>query len=127
MTLKDDANFNGKLTPGLKNDIRNLVNFHVNSWKSGNLQFDGLLLSKAYKDLNEKVHKRYVSWHWRVVQSLEKNWLLVPKRYLVNFNASSGKSENLHFDVLLLSVEYKVSAKKYKRIISHDTGKTIKL
>ena len=29
---------------------------------------------------------------------------------LVNFNASSGKSENLHFDVLLLSIAYKVSA-----------------
>ena len=25
---------------------------------------------------------------------------------LVNFNASSGKSENLHFDVLLLSITY---------------------
>ena len=25
----------------------------------------------------------------------------------VNFNASSGKSENLHFDVLLLSIIYK--------------------
>ena len=25
---------------------------------------------------------------------------------LVNFNASSGKSENLHFDVLLLSIAY---------------------
>ena len=31
---------------------------------------------------------------------------------LVNFNASSGKSENLHFDVLLLSIACKVSAKK---------------
>ena len=31
---------------------------------------------------------------------------------LVNFNASSGKSENLHFDVPLLSIAYKVSAKK---------------
>ena len=31
---------------------------------------------------------------------------------LVNFNASSGTSENLHFDVLLLSIAYKVSAKK---------------
>ena len=31
---------------------------------------------------------------------------------LVNFNASSGKSENLHFDVLLLSIAYKVPAKK---------------
>ena len=25
---------------------------------------------------------------------------------LVNFNASSGKCENLHFDVLLLSIAY---------------------
>ena len=33
-------------------------------------------------------------------------------RNLVNFNASSGKSENFHFDVLLLSIAYKVSAKK---------------
>ena len=30
---------------------------------------------------------------------------------LVNFNASNGKSENLHFDVLLLSIVYKVSVK----------------
>ena len=34
---------------------------------------------------------------------------------LLNFNASSGKSENLHFDVLLLSIAYKVSAKKVKK------------
>ena len=33
-------------------------------------------------------------------------------RNLVDVNASSGKSENLHFDVLLLSTAYKVSAKK---------------
>ena len=30
---------------------------------------------------------------------------------LVKFNTSSGKSENLHFHVLLLSVTYKVSSK----------------
>ena len=34
---------------------------------------------------------------------------------LVNFNASSGKSENLHFDMLLLSIAYKVSAKKVQK------------
>ena len=36
---------------------------------------------------------------------------------LVNFNASSGKSENLHFDVLLLSIAYiyKVSARKAQK------------
>ena len=42
---------------------------------------------------------------------------------LVNFNVSSRKSENLHFDVLLLSIAHKVSAKKYRSIISHDTEK----
>ena len=42
---------------------------------------------------------------------------------LVNFNVTSDKSENLHFDVLLFSIAYKVSAKKYRRIISHDTEK----
>ena len=34
---------------------------------------------------------------------------------LVIFNASSGKSENLHFDVLLLSIAYKVSAEKVQK------------
>ena len=48
MTLKGDAKFKGKLTRGLKNDIRNLVNFHASSRKSENLHFDGLLLSKVY-------------------------------------------------------------------------------
>ena len=39
MTLKGDAQFKGTLTRGLKNDIRNLVNFHVRSQKPENLQF----------------------------------------------------------------------------------------
>ena len=34
---------------------------------------------------------------------------------LVNLNASSGKSQNLHFDVLLLSIAYKASAKKVQK------------
>ena len=61
MTLKGDAKFKGKLTHGLKNDIRNLVNFHASNRKSENFHFDGLLLSKAYKVLGEKVQKNYVS------------------------------------------------------------------
>ena len=61
MTLKGVALFKRKLTRGLKNDIRNLVNFHASSRKSENLHFDRILLSKAYKDLDEKVQKRYVS------------------------------------------------------------------
>ena len=40
--------FKKKLTGDLKNDIRNLVNFHASSCKSENLHFDGLLSSKVY-------------------------------------------------------------------------------
>ena len=36
-------------------------------------------------------------------------------RDLVNLNASSGKSENLYFDELLLSIAFKVSAKKVQK------------
>ena len=57
MTLNVDAKFKGKLTLASKNDIRNLVNFHARSRKSGNMHFDGLLLSNAYKDLDENVQK----------------------------------------------------------------------
>ena len=75
MTLKSD----GELTRGFENDIRNLVNFHATSQKFENLHFCGLLLPKSWKFLDEKLQKSYVSWHWWVIQSLKKNWLLVPK------------------------------------------------
>ena len=61
MTLKGVAKFKRKLTCGLKNDIRNLVNFHASSPKSENLHFADLLLSKAYKEFDEKVQKSFVS------------------------------------------------------------------
>ena len=47
--MKSDAKFEEKLTPGSKNDMRNLVNFKASSGKSGNLHFDVLLLSIACK------------------------------------------------------------------------------
>ena len=34
---------------------------------------------------------------------------------LLNFTAISGKSEKLHFNVLLLSIAYKVSVKKVQK------------
>ena len=60
MTLKDDAKFKGKLICGLKNDIKNLVNFSAESLNE-NLDFDRIVLSKAYKDLDQKLQKNYVS------------------------------------------------------------------
>ena len=61
MTLKCVVIFKEKLTSGLKNDIWNLINFHGGSRKSEKLHFEGLVLSKAYKFLDEKVQKCSVS------------------------------------------------------------------
>ena len=61
MALKGDAKFKGKLSHGLKNDIRNLVNLHASSQKPENVHLHGLVLSKSYKVLDEKVQKSYAS------------------------------------------------------------------
>ena len=57
MILKGDSKFKGKLTRGLKIDMKTLVNFDASSRKSENLNFDGLLL---YKVSDEK-YRRVIS------------------------------------------------------------------
>ena len=47
MTLKSDAKFEEKLTCSLKNDMKNLVNFHHSTGKCQNWDFLGTLLSKV--------------------------------------------------------------------------------
>ena len=47
LTLKSDAKFKEKLTCGLKNDIRDLTNFHQSTGKCQNWNFNGVLLSKV--------------------------------------------------------------------------------
>ena len=75
MKQKGDANFKAKLTHGLKNDTRNLVNFPASSRKSKILHFDVFLWSIAYKVSAKKVQKSYLLWHWRVIQTLKKSRL----------------------------------------------------
>ena len=45
-----------------------------------------------------KFQRNYVSWYWRLMQNLSENWFVAWKmtRNLVNFHASSWKSEDLH-------------------------------
>ena len=120
MTLKGVAKFKRKLTCGLKNDIRNLVNFYASSWKSKNWHFDWIRLSKVYKYLDEKIQKRYLM-KLKSDPNFEEKLTLGSKndmRNLVNFNVSRSKSENMHFDVLLLSITYRVSAKKVQDYFS---------
>ena len=105
MTLKSDAKFKEKLALGSKNDMRNLVNFNASSGKSENLHFDVLLLSTVYKVSAKKVQINYTDMTLKKDQNFEEKLTFCLKngmRNLVNFNVSSGKSENLHFDGLLL-------------------------
>ena len=103
MTLNSDAKFKEKTDRGLKNDIRNLVNFHASNRKSENLHFDGLLLCKAYKDLWKSTEELCLMT-LKSDAKFEEKLILGSKNdmmNLVNFNESRGKSENLHFDGLL--------------------------
>ena len=43
-----------------------------------NLPFNGLLVTKVYV-WAKTVQRSYLSWHWRVMQNLKKNWLVVWK------------------------------------------------
>ena len=64
---------------GLKNCMRNWVNFHWSTQKSEKLYFDGLFFSKADNDSARKLHRNYVSWHSRVMQNLKETDLWLEK------------------------------------------------
>ena len=49
--------------------------FWLNTQKSQNLHFNGLLLSKVYNVWAKTLQSSFVSWHWRVMQYWKKNWL----------------------------------------------------
>ena len=54
MTLKNDVKFEEKLTCGLKNDMRNLANFHQSTWKYQNCDFDRILFVQSRKCMSLK-------------------------------------------------------------------------
>ena len=90
MALKGEAIFKEKLIHGLKNDAKNLVNFHASIQQSENLHFDGLLLSIADKVSTiksiEELSLMTQNFEEKLTFSLKNDM-----RNLVNFNASSGK------------------------------------
>ena len=93
MTLKSDAKFEEKLTLGLKNDMRSLVNFNASSDKSQNLLFDVvLLLSIAYKASAKKIIS-YMTLERSNFEEKRTFCLKNDMKNLVNFNASSRKFE----------------------------------
>ena len=78
MTPKIYAKFEEKLICCFKND-RNLANFDLSTRSLKNLHCYWFLLCKIFNVWPKKVQRSYLSWHWRVMQNLKKNWLVVWK------------------------------------------------
>ena len=86
-------------------------------------------ISPKHKDLDEKLQKNYVSWHWRVMQSLKKSWLLAPKITWGIWWTLMQAVASLKICTLMCyfcQQHLKFLLKKY-RIIPHDTEKISKL
>ena len=92
----------------------NLVKLQVSSQKSEIFYFDEVLLSKLSNVSCKKVMQSYLSWDWRVMQRLKKNWLVVQiwHEEFGEFSPNQSKVWKFHFDGLFLSKVFKVWAKK---------------
>ena len=98
-----------KLTWGiwqiLTRALENLKNFH----------FNALLLSKVYIAWAKKVQMSYISSHWREIQNLERNLLVVSKLtcgiwQILTWALKSVK--NFHINGFLLSKVYIIWAQR---------------
>ena len=77
--LNVDASFEGKIKCHFINDMRNLVNF-IGALENLKICTLRNFFSQGIKCWAKKFQMSYVSWHWRVMQCLKKNWLMVWKR-----------------------------------------------
>ena len=77
MTMKSDTKSQEELTFRFKIDM-NFTNFDRSSqnvWKF--FLFNWLLVTKVYIVWATEVQRSYLSWHWGVIQILEKDWPVV--------------------------------------------------
>ena len=69
------------------------------TWAVKNLKFCTLMgFFHNFKFSAKRVHKSYLSWHWRVMQSLKNNWLVV-----------SNMTRGIHWLLVQLLKSVKVS------------------
>ena len=80
MTMKNDAQFEEELTCQLKIDMRNFDKFWPkHSKNSTNYTFMGCFWQKYMMFELKKVQMSYFWLHWRLMQNLKKNWLVLSK------------------------------------------------
>ena len=79
---------------------KNLVSFGLSTQNSRNFHFGWFLLCKVYNVRPEKRQRSYLSWHWRVMQNLNKKLTCGFKndmRNMTNFHWSTWKISKLGF------------------------------
>ena len=84
-------------------------------WKSKNWDFDGVLLSKVENLWAQDLQESFVSWQWRMIQNLKRNWLVSSKLIWGIWqilNQALKNPKTLHFNLLLLTKAYNAWAKK---------------
>ena len=119
--MKGYAKCKGKLTCGLKNDIKNFVNFHASRRKSENLHFDWILLSKAYKDLDGKILcfmtlKSDAKFEEKLTLGSKKDM-----RNMMNFHPTTQKSKNFTLTGYFCPKYLRFQLQKHRGVIFHDT------
>ena len=122
MTLKSRAKFEEKLTCGLENDMRNLANFHQNTWNCQNWYFHGTLLSKVQNTWATNLQRSYNDteewWKiWRGIDLSFQNWHKeFDKFWLENSKVSKVYTLMGSFWPKYIMFELK----KIRRVIFHD-------
>ena len=84
-----------------------------------NLHFDWLLLCKVYNVWFKKVRRSYFTWHWIVMQNLQKNWLAVWKMTWGIWQIFIRALESLQIGTLMwsFSPKYKLRELKFYLVV----------
>ena len=130
MKLKRDKKFGEESICFFKFDIRNLTSFDRALESPENFHFNGLLLSKVYIVWAKKVQRSYLSWHWKVIQNLERHRFVVLKLTLGIWQILTWALESLKNFTLMGSFWTKhilFELKKYRGVVFHDTEEWYKI
>ena len=114
IALKIDTKFEGKLACASKNWHEKCGKFPPDHVKVSKLGLWWHPLSKVENVWAENLQESYVSWQWRTMQKLKRNWLVSSKLTWGIWRILTQALENLknlHFNRLLLTKVY-VWAKK---------------
>ena len=94
---------------------------------SPNLYFDRLL--KVYKISAKEVLRNHISWPWRLMQHLKKNWSVLSKmtRIWWNLTRTIKSLKNLQFHCSYWAKYLMFDLKKHRGVIFHDTEERCKI